>query len=473
MKTEVVAVTAKEQKIRRLIVGVDEKVPTLSGLARTYINFDNAASTPVLKPVLETLNEFMPWYSSVHRGSGFKSQLSTKAYDDARMVVRDFFGANAAEHIVIFGKNTTEAINKLSYRLGLSKDDIVLVGLTEHHSNDLPWRAQATVKHIEVDKLGNLSLDNYRQLLKQYAGKLKLITISGGSNVTGQMPDIHLFAKLAHEVGAPILIDCAQLAPHRRINMRGLGDPEHLDYIVVSAHKMYAPFGTGALVGRKDTFAQGAPELCGGGTIKVVTQDRVEWADAPDRDEAGSPNVVGAVTFAKALKIIEQIGMDVIAEHEARLTAYLLTKLAGIPSVEIYGDVSPGQADKRLGVVAFNIKGIPHALVAAILGAEWGIGVRNGCFCAQPYVIRLLGIKGAGIKSFASEVMANDRSHMPGMVRISFGMYNTTEEVDILIDALEQIAAGSYEGRYSLDKRSGEYQAQGWSLSSTQYFSLS
>lgn len=462
----------KKLDIGNMIVGADAKVPTLNGTLKTYINLDNAASTPTLKQVLDKINDFMPWYSSVHRGSGFKSQLSTKVYDEARETVLNFFGASPSEHIAIFGKNTTEAINKLSYRLNLSTDDLVLVGMSEHHSNDLPWRARAKVKHIPVDAYGELDMDAYTKLLKAEKSRLKLVAVSGGSNVTGAMPDIHLMAELAHEAGVHFFVDCAQLAPHRRVDMRSLDDPGHLDFIAISAHKMYAPFGTGVLIGRKEIFESGTPELCGGGTIKVVTEDKVEWAETPDRDEAGSPNVVGAMALAEAIKTIEQIGMDVIAEHEAQLTAYALTKLNKNSSLSLYGRTDPKNARERLGVITFNVSGLPHGLVAAILGAEWAIGVRDGCFCAHPYVVKLLGLKSGAIKKFAAKMIDDDRSNVPGMVRISFGMYNTEAEVDALASALEQISDGAYAGEYNQDKKTGEYRAKGWPVQYRDYFSI-
>src|SRR5512143_3696699 len=240
--------------VREQIVGIHRRVPVLDGSTRPYINFDNAASTPTLKEVLDTVNEFMHWYSSVHRGTGFKSKVATQAYDDARRIVADFVGANSSDHTVIFGKNTTDAINKLSYRLPLKKDDVVLVSLLEHHSNDLPWRAQAQVEHIKADELGRLDVADLDRLLEVYMGRVKLVAITGASNVTGHLPDIHAIARRAHAVGAEILIDCAQLAPHRRVAMGDLNDPAHLDYVSISAHKMYAPFGTGALIGRKEPF---------------------------------------------------------------------------------------------------------------------------------------------------------------------------------------------------------------------------
>lgn len=459
--------------LRERVVGIHTRVPLLNNdETRPYINFDNAASTPALKDVLDTVNEFMLWYSSVHRGTGFKSRVATQAYDDAHRIVAEFVGANLKDHAVIFGKNTTEAVNKLSYRLPLTKDDVVLVSLLEHHSNDLPWRARATVEHIRADELGRLDENDLDRLLVKYAGRVKLVAITGASNVTGHLPDVHRIAEKAHKAGAQILVDTAQLAPHRRVSMGALDDPAHLDYVTLSAHKMYAPFGTGALIGRKDTFEQGEPEYRGGGTIEIVTIDHVEWAGAPDRDEAGSPNVAGAVALAAAIKVINKIGMNVIAEHEAELTAYTLDALSGIDGLQLYGDVDPANAANRLGVIPFNIKGMSHFLVAAILGAEWGIGVRNGCFCAHPYLLHLLGLSAEESNRVRRDILANDRSDMPGLTRISFGLYNTPEEIDVLRQALINIARGKYYGRYVQDAQSGEYHAVNWKPDLSRYFRL-
>jgi cysteine desulfurase/selenocysteine lyase len=458
--------------LRSKIVGLDSRVPLLDGTESPYIFFDNAASTPVLKEVLETVNQFMPWYSSVHRGSGLKSLVSTQAYDEAREVVGRFFGANPKEHVVIFGKNTTEAINKLSYRLGLKKTDVVLISLMEHHSNDLPWRKVAKVRRIKTDRFGNLLMADYERLVAKYKGRIKLVAISGGSNVTGTIPNIKIIARQAHAAGAQIMVDCAQLAPHRKVDIRPLSDPEHLDYITISAHKIYAPFGTGALIGRRDTFETGVPELCGGGTIDVVTTRQVDWTTPPDRDEAGSPNVVGAVALAKSLQILSKIGMEKIAAHEAELTKYALQKMIKIKGLRIYGDINSGQAAQRLGVIPFSVHGLPNGLVAAILSIEWGIGVRNGCFCAHPYVTRLMKVPKPELERFRDEVVAGDRSNMPGIVRVSFGMYNTKAEVNVLAEALRAIAARQYKGTYQQDRSTGDFYALGWEPQLSRFFSL-
>jgi selenocysteine lyase/cysteine desulfurase len=459
-------------RIRERIVGIDRRVPVLDGSLRSYVNFDNAASTPVLRDVLETVNGFMEWYSSVHRGTGFKSRVATQAYDDAREIVAEFVGADLNEHVVIFGKNTSEAINKLSYRFPFSPDDVVLVSLLEHHSNDLPWRARARVQHIGADAFGRLDEDDFDRLLAKHAGRVRLVAITGGANVTGCMPDIRALARKAHAAGAQILVDCAQLAPHRRVEMGALDDPSHLDYVVLSAHKMYAPFGTGALIGRRDTFDQGEPEYRGGGTIEFVGIDSVAWAATPDRDEAGSPNVVGAVALAAAAKALESIGMDAIARHEADLTAHALRRMRAIDGLRIYGDPDPQRAADRLGVIPFNVGDLSHFLVAAILGTEYGIGVRNGCFCAHPYLAHLLGMTKADARQVGERIAGRDLGGMPGMVRISFGMYNTIDEVDVFVDALSDIARGAHRGNYVQDRTSGEYRAQGWSPDLAAYFEL-
>lgn len=458
--------------IRERIVGIGQQVPLLDGRQRTYINLDNAASTPALRDVLDTVNSFMDWYSSVHRGTGFKSRVATQAYDDARRIVGDFVGADPQTHVVIFGKNTSEAINKLAYRFPLTQDDVVLVSLLEHHSNDLPWRGRARVEHIAADELGRLDEDDFDRRLAQHKGRVKLVAVTGASNVTGHLPDIHQLARKAHAAGAQILIDCAQLAPHRAINIGPLDDPAHLDYVALSAHKMYAPFGTGALIGRRDTFEHGEPEYRGGGTIEFVTQETVEWAEPPDREEAGSPNVVGAVALAAAIKALRTIGMEAIARHEADLTAYALERLLNVEGLEIYGDPDPRRAASRLGVIPFNVGDLSHFLVAAILGTEWGIGVRHGCFCAHPYLIHLMGVSAADAMQVRADILAHNRRHMPGLVRISFGMYNTTDEVEALVQALTAIAQGKIAGRYEQDTRSGEYNAAGWSPDLSQYFRL-
>ena len=342
---------------------------------------------------------------------------------------------------VIFVKNTTEAVNKAARRIHLAEDDVVLISLMEHHSNDLPWRNRAQVVHAAVSADGRLDVEDLRQKFVQYGPRVKLLAISGASNVTGAINPIHELAELAHGHGVPILVDAAQLAPHRAINLLPANDPGHIDFLVASAHKMYAPYGTGVLIGPRSVFEQEGPDYSGGGTVEIVTEDEVYWNSPPERDEAGSPNVLGAVAMAAACRVLTEIGMDRLAEHESALTRYALTELGKIPGIEIYGDSDPARADQRLGVIPLNIKGLSHYLVAAVLSVEYGIGVRNGCFCAHPYVLRLLDIPDPVAWSWRKQVISGVRAHLPGLVRISFGCYNSAEEVDWLVKGAAQHCA--------------------------------
>lgn len=375
----------------------------------------------------------------------------------------EFLGASPDSHTCIFVKNTTEAINKLARRLRFSpQKNIVICSGMEHHSNDLPWRAAAKTLHVALTPDGQIDERDFDRLLNIYEGRIALVAISGASNVTGFINPIHRLAEKSHAAGAQILVDCAQLAPHRKIDMLDLLNPSHLDYVAISGHKMYAPFGSGALVGRKDTFQQGEPDQRGGGTVEIVTLEEVVWAGPPEREEAGSPNIVGAFSLATAIQQLQSIGMENVARHEAELTKDALRKLNSIPGITIFGDLDAGNSDLRVGVIPFTLFGISHFKVAAILGYEFGIGVRNGCFCAHPYILHLLALNKEDSTRVRHELHQGDRSNMPGLIRMSFGLYNTTTDTDVLVDALQHILKGDYLGEYQQDKSTGEYHPVNW-----------
>ena len=460
------------ENIRDNIVGYYQKVPLPDGSERQYINFDNAASTPALKPVLDKVNDFMNWYSSIHRGTGFKSQLCSEVYDYSREVVAQFVNIDLEGHTVIFGKNATEAINKLARRFPVAKDEVILVSKMEHHSNDLPWRANGRVIHIDVLPNGRLDEEHLVSLLKENYGKVALVAVTGASNVTGWVNDINHLAEICHEFGTKIFIDAAQLAPHRKIDMRRQSDPGHIDFLAFSAHKIYAPFGAGTLIGDAELFEQGEPDMVGGGTIKIVSLDHIVWADVPEKDEAGTPNTVGVVAMAKALQAVQEIGMDKIAAHEMALTRYMLSQMNEIPQVKILGGTDPEVVENRLGVIAFNVADLPHALTAAILNYEGAVGVRNGCFCAHPYLKILMGIDRDASRRLEEEIVNGDRSNLPGAVRASFGLYNTKTEIDLFITQLKKIAEHDYRSDYILDKRSGEYHLKDFKPDYRKYFQL-
>lgn len=432
-------------------VGLTTPLPRREGAPAPAINLDSAATTPPLREVQATVERFLGVYSSVHRGAGLRSQAASAAYEEARALVGRFVGARAGQHQVVFTRNTTEALNLLARRIALAPGQVILSSELEHHANDLPWRAVAPVVHIRATDDGALDLDHCVALLRKYAGRVRLLAVTGGSNVTGHLPPIHELAELAHAAGAEIAVDAAQLAPHRPIDLGDLSDPAHLDYVALSGHKLYAPYGAGALIGRADTFAHGAPMLAGGGSVRRVTADEVVFADGPAREEAGTPNAVGAVALAAACLALEELGLDAIAAHESELTAYALDQLARVPGLWLYGDPDPANAPRRLGVIPFCLDGYDPHLVAAILSYDYGIAVRSGSFCAQPYVRRLLARQEAGCE--AGQL---------GLVRASFGLYSGADEVAQLVRALRAIAAGDFDGLYEREPGGTGFQPLGW-----------
>jgi selenocysteine lyase/cysteine desulfurase len=458
--------------MRERILGLDRQVPLLDGSLVTYVNLDNAATTPPLRDVADAVQDFMPYYSSVHRGCGFKSRLSTMVYEQAHDIILRFIGANPDTNVAVFGKNATEAMNKLSYRIPVGSDSVVIATAMEHHSNDLPWRNRSAVVHVGLTTEGRLDEDDFDKKLAQYAGRIALVTVTAASNVSGLIQPVHRLARKAHEAGSMIMVDAAQYAPHRRVDMKPDDDPEHLDFVVLAAHKMYAPYGTGALIGPKEFFLASGPEYPGGGTVDVVTLDEVHWAGMPDRDEAGSPNVVGAMAMAKAAQVLMDVGMERIAEHEAELTARCLRQLRDIPGVRLYGDADPDRARERVGVIPFNVEGVHHYKAAAILGYEGGVGVRSGCFCAHPYVVHLLQLPAAEHVAWKERVLRGDRSKMPGMLRASFGCYTNDEDVGRFVDMVQRTVRGDYEGDYQLDPGTGEYAPANYPEPLLQFFSL-
>jgi len=447
--------------LSKLVIGSGTDVPTRHGL-KPYINFDNAASTPTFKPIADSILSFLRWYSNVHRGTGFKSQLSSWAFEEARDITARFVGADLKDQVVLFTKNTTEGINKLARQLPLQKDDIILTTLMEHHSNELPWRRVGRVVHVGLNNDGTISREDYLAKISKYGSKIKLVAVTGASNVSGHINDLDFLAAEAHRGGARILVDGAQLVPHRQIDMKP-HDPEcRIDYLVFSAHKMYAPFGVGVLVGDKDWFEEGDPMTVGGGMVDIVTLEEAYWTDLPEKEEAGTPDIVGVVALGQAIRLLEQIGWEAVIAHESELTAFVLNELNDIPGVILYGDKDPARASERLGVISFNIEGLPHALTAAVLSYEGGIGVRAGCFCAHTYVKSLLGLSDAEARKYELEILNRDRSHLPGAVRASFGLYNTMAEAENFVVMVRKIAAGEYADDYVLDKERGEYSAPGF-----------
>ena len=427
------------------LVGDDVTVPCVDGNDRSYLSLDAAASTAALPGVTDRISAFLPRYSSVHRGAGWKSQHATAEYEAARMAAMAFAGRVGSDDIAILCRNTTEAINHLAYRLQLTPDDIVVTSVVEHHANLLPWGRVAARRHIDCDHRGVFDVDAVRGALDD-GPPPRLLAITGASNVTGWLPPLDDIITAAHNRGVPVLVDAAQLAPHRPL-------PPNADYLAWSGHKMYAPFGTGVLIGPRTTFANGDPFLAGGGAVDFVDLDEVVWTDPPDREEAGSPNVIGAVALHAAIDELTHLGWEAITAHDQQLATQLRTGLRAIRGVHLLGEVP----DNSLPVATFVVEDVPHALVAARLSAEHAIGVRHGCFCAHPYLLRLLDLPPHEVTAYRDAVRAGDRRHIPGAVRASAGLSTTPQDIDRFLAALADIATGAPPVRYEQDPHTGDF----------------
>lgn len=435
-----------------LVAGTGIPVPVIAGGEVPFTNLDNAASTPPLLAALEAVNRLAPVYANVHRGSGYKSQRSTALYDHARERVSRFVRADSSQ-VTLFTRNTTGSINHVARKLQLDLGDVVITTMMEHHSNDLPWRRAGPVIHVRLNGSG-VDEDDLQTQLARHHGRVALLAVTGASNVTGRLNPVHRWAEWVHAAGGMILVDGAQLTAHRPVELRPADDPGHLDFLAFSGHKLYAPFGAGVLVGPREFLLLGDPAEVGGGTVDTVTVDGVQWTNLPEREEAGTPCVMGAVALAEGLDELARIGWENLTVHEAGLTASLLQQLGEIPGLTIYGSMEA----ERIGVVSFNLEGLPHGLVAAVLSCEWGIGVRSGCFCAQPYVKQLLGVSDLEAGILEARIKGGDRGSIPGAVRVSLGIHNTRADVDRLAGALRAITSRQYDRRYRLNRSTGEYE---------------
>ncbi len=442
------------------LVGDGIPAPGAAATHRPDLPRAAAATTAALGTVLARVEEFVPWYSSVHRGAGYKSQLATCRYEDARSAALAFagripppgdFGDAGRGDVAIICRNTTEALNHLAYRLRLARGDVVVTTVAEHHANLLPWSRAATCRYVECDRDGTFGADDVTAALDRRPAP-RLLAITGASNITGWMPPLADIIAAAHDRGVPVVVDAAQLAPHRPL-------PAGADFLAWSGHKMYAPFGAGVLVGPGQAFADGDPFLAGGGAVDLVDLDEVLWTAPPEREEAGSPNVVGAVALHAAIDTLTGIGWPALIGHERRIARSLRRGLASIPGVRLLG---PGAGAETLPVATFTVEGVPDALVAARLAAEDAIGVRHGCFCAHPYLMRLLGHTREDMRRHRDEIRRGDRSQMPGAVRASGGINTTEEDMARLIAAVTRIARGDPPPvPYRQDPRTGDFFPRG------------
>ena len=419
---------------RNLYDGIEDRIKLPSGEKVTPINFDNGATTPPLKSVTKLIQDNIKNYGPIARGVGAKGEYCTTMFEKSREIILKFLGLKGCNsHTVIFTKSDTEGLNILANTLIKNKEDMILTTRMEHHANDLPFRKVGKVVHVDVDKLGRININDIEQELIKAKGKIKVVTVTGASNVTGYITPIHDIAKLAHKYNALIIVDAAQLIAHDKVDMKGNNKDEMIDFITFSAHKAYAPFGSGAIVGLKEYLKDPDPFLAGGGCVAGVFDESVIWSGIPERYEGGTQNFFGVIAMAKALDDLQNIGFENIKSHEKNIKDYIINCMKSINHVTLYGDCD--NTNDRLGVITFNVEDMNYDAVAVKMATEKGVSLRCGKFCAHPYVYRLMGVSDCdGYRDIVS-----GESYY-GMVRASLGLYNTVEEANIFLDQLDYIA---------------------------------
>ncbi|RLL66440.1 aminotransferase class V-fold PLP-dependent enzyme [Streptomyces sp. Z26] len=418
------------------VLGDDVLAPLVTGGEVFYAALDYAASAPVLRRVWDDVAAYAPYYGSVHRGAGHLSQVSTRLYEESRATVARFLGCRPDDEVV-FTRATTDSLNLLAR--ALPTDTRVFVFETEHHASLLPWRGHRTTC-LRAPRTPDEAVAALDEALRAAPAGPKLVCVTGASNVTGEIWPVRELAAAAHRHGARIVLDAAQLAPHHPVDVTELD----VDWVAFSGHKLYAPFGAGVLAGRTDWLRAAEPYLAGGGASKRVARDAdgaldVEWHTGAARHEAGSPNVVGAYALAAACRALEEAGFDRLVRREQRLLARVLDGLADVPGVRVLSLFGP-QAE-RVGVLSFVVDGWNSSHFAAALSAEYGIGVRDGMFCAHPLLRALLG--GApdepGECGGAPAPDAGTGERSLNAVRASFGAGTPDEHVDRFVRAVREL----------------------------------
>ncbi|MFF4062423.1 aminotransferase class V-fold PLP-dependent enzyme [Streptomyces sp. NPDC001668] len=425
------------------VLGRYVTVPLVTGGEVTYAALDYAASAPALQRVWDDVAAYAPYYGSVHRGAGYLSQLSTDLFENARKTVTEFLDCRDDDQLV-FTRSTTDSLNLLAAALPAGCQ--VFVFETEHHASLLPWQ-DARVTYLDAPRSPRQAVETLEKALADRDSRgPALVCVTGASNVTGELWPVRELAAAAHAHGARIVLDAAQLAPHHPVSVRDLD----VDWVAFSGHKLYAPFGSGVLAGRADWLQAADPYLAGGGASRKVTRREdggvdVEWHDSAARHEAGSPNVIGAYSIASACKALTEAGFDTLVAREQHLIEKVRQGLAEVPEVRVlslFGDDAP-----RVGVISFVVEGWNSSHFAAALSAEYGIGVRDGLFCAHPLVRTLLG----GDPQSQGECGAPEAA--PGekslnAIRVSFGAGTPDEHVERFVNAVKELVADGAKWTY-------------------------
>ena len=473
------------KKIQDDFIGLDTKYKLADGTISPRIYLDSTASTLMMGAAFRASKKFLNHYSNTHSLLHFSARISTKTYEWIHNKILDFVKADKNEYTSFFmGSGVTAGMNRVAKTLKRLRPerDIVLVSMMEHHSNDLPHRKHGgKVIHVPLEKnhqmAGKINTQILEKYLEKFSDRINYVSITGLSNVTGIINSINKIAKIVHKYNVYLIVDAAQMAAHVPIKMSGFNDKsKEIDVLLFSGHKTYAPGSPGVIIARKSFLSAIEPEDVGGGMVdKVYPDNYFVTKKFPDREEAGTPNILGAITLGASVHILDTIGMENILEEDKNLIQYTMDELTKYKEIHIYGDTDIKNCP-RAGTISFNINGMDHGLVAAILNDYFNIAVRNECFCAHPYVQEMLSAthkKELDDCEFKDNNLSWKMEPWMGMVRISFGIYNNKRDVDILISSIEQIIKNKkkYQEQYCIDNN-GDYKHINFKFSSDDFFSL-
>lgn len=484
-------------RFARDFIGLDRVDPVyqLDGSTeqRRRVYLDTAATALMSRPVWEAVEVYLQRSSAnSHTEAHRAGRDTTAAIEESRDAIGRLVGYDPRRDVVLFTANgATGAINFMARALfppelrvlvkrypdgppaalvgeikralgegGAAAIDrimarpVVVTTCMEHHSNLLPWMEAVGHHNVRASKVaspgGELALDDLQRILDQEGERVRLVTVTGVSNVSGVINPVYRIARMAHAVGAQIMVDGAQWVPHAPVRMHTDDAAETIDYLVLSGHKMYAPGSRGALIGTLETLSKvRCVTDVGGGMVEYVSIEDYEIKDqVTAREEAGTPNIPGSVAMGVIAELLMRVGMERLARAEHQLTERLLARLGRIEGVTVFAERDLSKV-QRAGVVAFRVDGLDHGLVAAYLNDFHNIAVRDGCFCAHPYVKSLLGVDEAADELYRQDLRRGDRRRVPGLVRASLGVYSTAEDIELLGRALETLIANAERVRTS------------------------
>lgn len=429
-------------------------VKLFNGKKIKVVILNNAATTPPFMCTIKKVNAFLKNYSAFHRGSGPNAQKTYESVQDSINIIKSFL-QTTKDHSILFSQNTSAAINLFIRTLNLKKGDIIITSDIEHTSNNLPWRfnSNASVVYITSNIDGSLDYEDLKRKLIKYNKRVKLVAITGASNLTGYIPDIKKISTLAHKSGALLFVDAAQLAPHRRIRMKTDG----IDALAFSAHKTYAPFGIGVLV-IPTKILDRIPLDPGGGSIDMLSEERVIWSPSEIRHQAGTWNTTGIIALAESCKTLKNISWNKIQKHENELIHYALKKLNAIKGIKTYIPEDLYKKENRIGTIVFNLDNYHHTLLSTILDTEYGIETRSGTICNHRIVKRWFNIKYNEQNNIEKEIQKGNRLSSYGIVRISFGIQNSKRDIDALIKALKNISEKGPVLKYKPNQKEETYE---------------